>query len=116
MAPTSSPTQRVEIVDELVSRAAFQRPDLSPALADDGWVAIRVTDVLLNRAGLAFAADEVAIARPAVARHVSDFIAFSERLASLVGLPPRHPLLFLVGLRHRDHFLFLDEHGAEAAA
>jgi len=104
MAPTTSPTPLVEIVDELASRAAFQRPDLSTAFADDGWVAIRVTDVLINSAGLAFAADEVAIARPAVARHVSDFIAFSERLGSLVGL------------RHRDHFLFLDEDGAEAAA
>jgi hypothetical protein len=104
MAPTTSPTPLVEVVDELVSRAAFQRPDLSTAFDDDGWVPIRLTDVLINRAGLAFAADEVAIARPAVARHASDFIAFSERLGSLVGL------------RHQDHFLFLDEDRAGAMA
>lgn len=102
MAPTS-PTQVVEIVDELASRAAFQRPDLSTAFSDDGWSAIRVTDVLINTAGLAFAAGEIAIARPAVARHPSDFIAYSERLGSLVGL------------RHGDHFLFADERGEAAA-
>jgi hypothetical protein len=101
MAP-SPLTHVVDVVDELASRAAFQRPDLSTAFTDDGWLGVRVTDLVLNRAGLAFAAGEVALARPAVARHPSDFIAFSERLGSLVGL------------RHGDHFLFLDE--AEAAA
>jgi hypothetical protein len=101
MAPTS-PTQAVDVVDELASRAAVQRPDLSTAFADDGWLGVRVTDVVINRAGLAFSAGEVALARPAIARHVSDFIAFSERLGSLVGL------------RHGDHFRFLDEDAATA--
>ncbi|WCB96264.1 hypothetical protein DSM104299_05021 [Baekduia alba] len=100
MAPTSSPTSTVDVVDELASRAAFQRPDLSTAFSDDGWLAIRLTDVLISTAGLAFAAGELAIARPAVARHASDFIAFSERLGSLVGL------------RHGDHFAFADEAAA----
>jgi hypothetical protein len=102
MAP-SSPTALVDLVGELSARAAFQRPDLSTAFSDDGWVPIRVTDVLINHAGLAFSAGELAIARPAVARHASDFIAFSERLGSLVGL------------RHGDHFAFADE-PEEAAA
>jgi len=101
MAP-SPLTHVVDVADELASRAAFQRPDLSTAFTDDGWLPIRISDVLINTAGLAFAAGEVAIARPAVARHPSDFIAFSERLGSLVGL------------RHGDHFVFLDEE-AEAA-
>jgi hypothetical protein len=97
MAPTTSPTAHVEIVDELANRAAFQRPDLSTAFSDDGWVAIHLSDVLITSAGLAFSAGEVAIARPAVARHPSDFIAYSERLGSLVGI------------RHADHFRFADE-------
>jgi hypothetical protein len=103
MAPLS-PTSLVDLTDELAARAAFQRPDLSTAFGDDGWVAIRLTDVLISTAGLAFAAGEVAIARPAVARHPSDFIAFSERLGSLVGL------------RHGAHFLFADEADAQVAA
>jgi hypothetical protein len=101
MAPLS-PTPTVDLVDELTARAAFQRPDLSTALRDDGWVAIRVTDVLITSAGLAFAAGELAIARPAVARHASDFIAYSERLGSLVGI------------RHADHFRFADEEAMAA--
>jgi hypothetical protein len=88
---TTSPTA------DLVRRAAFQRPDLETALTDDGWIAVRVHDVLLTSAGLAFSAGDLALARPAVARHPSDFIAFSERLGSLVGL------------RHGEHFGFLDE-------
>ncbi|HEY6758818.1 MAG TPA: hypothetical protein VI318_04985 [Baekduia sp.] len=95
ISPTLAPT--VDLVDELAARAAFQRPDLATAFDDDGWLVIRFGDVLLNSAGLAFAADEVAIARPAVARHPSDFIAYSERLGSLVGV------------RHGDHFAFYDE-------
>jgi hypothetical protein len=86
-----------DLTGELAARAAFRRPDLSTALTDDGWMAIRVPDVVITSAGLAFGAGDVAIARPAVARHPSDFIAFSERLAGLVGL------------RHGEHFLFADE-------
>ena len=102
MAPIS-PTSLAGLADELAARAAFQRPDLSTAFSDDGWSAVRVTDVVINSAGLAFAAGEVALARPAVARHPSDFIAFSERLGSLVGL------------RHGHHFRFADEAYEDAA-
>src|SRR3954454_7586336 len=105
MTPPPPPSDTVtDLAGDLAARAAFQRPDLSTALGDDGWVAIRLTDVLISTAGLAFAAGEYAIARPAVARHPSDFIAFSERLGSLVGL------------RHGDHFLFADETPAHARA
>jgi hypothetical protein len=82
---------------ELTRRATFQRPDLTTALTDDGWLAVRIDDVTITSAGLAFAAGDLALARPAVARHPSDFIAFSERLGSLVGL------------RHGQHFRFDDE-------
>src|SRR4051794_35182637 len=99
MAPIS-PSPLAGVVGELAARAAFQRPDLSTAFSDDGWSAVRMTDVVINTAGLAFAAGEVALARPAVARHPSDFIAFSERLGSLVGL------------RHGQHFEFLEEGAA----
>jgi hypothetical protein len=81
----------------LAARATFQRPDLATALADDGWLAVRINDVTITNAGLAFAAGDLALARPAAARHPSDFIAFSERLGSLVGL------------RHGEHFRFGDE-------
>jgi hypothetical protein len=81
---------------ELTRRATFQRPDLATALADDGWLAVRIHDVTITSAGLAFATGDLALARPAVARHPSDFIAFSERLGSLVGL------------RHGEHFRFDD--------
>lgn len=87
---------------ELVARATRLRPDLATALTDDGWLAVHINEVTLTSAGLAFAAGDVALARPAVARHPSDFIAFSERLRSLVGL------------RHGDHFAFADEIGAAA--
>jgi hypothetical protein len=89
-------SEPADAVVELTSRAAFARPDLATAFKDDGWIAVRIPDVVINTAGLAFAAGELALARPAVARHPSDFIAFSERLASLVGL------------RHGQHFEFLD--------
>jgi hypothetical protein len=82
---------------ELTRRATFQRPDLATALADDGWLAVQIHDVTITSAGLAFAAGDLALARPAVARHPSEFIAFSERLGSLVGL------------RHGEHFRFDDE-------
>jgi hypothetical protein len=81
----------------LAARATFQRPDLATALADDGWFAVRISDVTITSAGLAFAAGDFALARPAAARHPSDFLAFSERLGSLVGL------------RHGEHFHFDDE-------
>jgi len=77
---------------DLVARATHLRPDLETALTDDGWLAVRIRDVLLTSAGLAFRAGDVALAR-----HPSDFIAFSERLGSLVGL------------RHGEHFRFGDE-------
>ncbi|WP_445148758.1 hypothetical protein [Baekduia sp. Peel2402] len=89
---------------ELVARASRLRPDLEPAFTDDGWLPVRIHDVTLTSAGLAFAAGDVALARPAAARHPNDFIAFSERLESLVGL------------RHGDHFAFTDEPAAAAAA
>jgi len=82
---------------ELTRRAAFQRPDLATALGDDGWLAVRIHYVTITHAGLAFAAGDLALVRPAVARHPSDFIAFSERLGSLVGL------------RHGEHFRFAGE-------
>ena len=82
---------------ELTRRATFQRPDLATALADDGWLVVRIPDVTITSAGLAFAAGELALVRPAVARHPSDFIAFSERLGNLVGL------------RHGEHFRFGNE-------
>jgi hypothetical protein len=82
---------------QLAARAARLRPDLATALHDDGWLPVRIHDVTLTSAGLAFQAGDVALARPAVARHPSDFIAFSERLAGLVGL------------RHGEHFAFPDE-------
>ena len=95
--PSSSLTAPADPTAELARRAAHQRPDLETAFGDDGWVAVRVDDVLLTSAGFAFAAGDVALARPAVARHPSDFIAFSERLGSLVGL------------RHGEHFHFAGE-------
>jgi hypothetical protein len=101
MAPNPH-TQLAALTDELSARAAFQRPDLAPAFSDDGWIAIRVPDIVLVSAGLAFGAGDVALARPAVARHPSDFIAYSERLGGLVGL------------RHGDHFRFADELGEAA--
>jgi hypothetical protein len=104
MATLSPTTTVVDPIDELTARAAHQRPDLSTALRDDGWVAIRVTDLVITSAGLAFGAGELAIARPAVARHPSHFIAYSERLGSLVGI------------RHAEHFQFTDEPAEEAAA
>jgi hypothetical protein len=82
---------------ELVARASRLRPDLATAFSDDGWLPVRLHDVTLTSAGLAFAAGDVALARPAAARHPNDFIAFSERLQSLVGL------------RYGDHFAFADE-------
>jgi len=85
---------------ELVARASRLRPDLAPAFTDDGWLPVRIHDVTLTSAGLAFSAGDVALARPAAARHPNDFIAFSERLESLVGL------------RHGDHFAFADEPAA----
>jgi hypothetical protein len=85
------------LLAQLAARATFQRPDLATALADDGWLAVRIHDVTITSAGLAFAAGDLALARPAAARHPSDFIAFSERLGSLVGL------------RHGEHFRFGDE-------
>jgi hypothetical protein len=88
---------------ELVARATQLRPDLAPALTDDGWIAVHINDVTLTSAGLAFSAGDVALARPAAERHPNDFIAFSERLGSLVGL------------RHGDHFRFADEYAEEAA-
>ena len=93
-------TEPADAVVELTARAAFARPDLATAFKDAGWIAVRIPDVVINTAGLAFSAGELALARPAVARHPSDFIAFSERLASLVGL------------RHGQHFEFLDEGAA----
>jgi hypothetical protein len=95
--PLQSPTEPADPTVQLARRATHQRPDLATAFADDGWLAVRIRDVVLNRAGLAFSAGDVALARPAVARHPSDFIAFSERLGSLVGL------------RHGEHFVFADE-------
>src|SRR4051794_14553317 len=98
MTPPPPPSDTgTDLAGELAARAAFQRPDLSTALQDDGWVAIRVTDLVTGPAGLAFGAGEPALARPAVARHPSDFIAFSERPGSIVGL------------RHGDPFRFPDE-------
>ena len=82
---------------ELVARASRLRPDLATALSDDGWLPVRVHAVTLTSAGLAFSAGDLALARPAAARHPEDFIAFSERLGGLVGL------------RHGDHFAFADE-------
>jgi hypothetical protein len=95
--PSSSLTELADPAAELARRAAHQRPDLATAFDDDGWVAVQVDDVLLTSAGFAFAAGDIALARPAVARHPSDFIAFSERLGTLVGL------------RHGEHFHFADE-------
>jgi hypothetical protein len=83
-------------VSTLAARAARQRPDLASAFADDGWVLVRIEDTLLTRDGLAFAAGDLALARPAVARHAGDFIVYSERTASLAGL------------RHGDHFAFAE--------
>jgi hypothetical protein len=103
MAPTSPTALLDDLVGDLTDRAAFQRPDLATAFSDDGWVAIRLDDVVITHAGLAFAGGDHAIARPAVARHPSDFIAFSERLGSLVGL------------RLGEHFRFADEPEREAA-
>jgi hypothetical protein len=97
MSQLSSPSRLADPTAELTRRATFQRPDLATALADDGWLAVRIHDVTITNAGLAFAAGDLALARPAVARHPSDFIAFSERLGSLVGL------------RHGEHFAFGDE-------
>src|SRR5689334_19892123 len=73
--PSSSLTALADPTAELARRAAHQRPDLETAFGDDGWVAVRIDDVLLTSAGFAFAAGDVALARPAVARHPSDFIA-----------------------------------------
>jgi len=92
-----SPFRAADPTADLTRRATFLRPDLETALTDDGWLAVRIRDVLLTSAGLAFRAGDLALARPAVARHPSDFIAFSERLGSLVGL------------RHGEHFLFGEE-------
>jgi hypothetical protein len=89
-----SPFRAADPTADLTRRATFLRPDLATA---DGWLAVRISDVLLTSAGLAFRAGDLALARPAVARHPSDFLAFSERLGSLVGL------------RHGEHFLFGDE-------
>jgi hypothetical protein len=87
---------------ELTRRAAFLRPDLETAFTDDGWIAVRIRDVTITSAGLAFSAGDLALVRPAVARHPSAFLAFSERLGNLVGL------------RHGDHFHFADEPWVQA--
>jgi hypothetical protein len=96
MAPHLS-TSTADLAGDLAERASHQRPDLATALGDAGWVAIHISDVVISHLGLAFGAGDRAIARPAVARNTSDFIAFSERLGSLVGL------------RHGEHFHFADE-------
>jgi hypothetical protein len=90
-------TMTVDLVDDLSARASFQRPDLATAFSDDGWLPISVDHVVISHQGLAFSPGDVALARPAVARHPSDFIAYSERLGGLVGL------------RHPEHFRFADE-------
>jgi hypothetical protein len=95
-------TTTVDLVDDLSARASFQRPDLATAFSDDGWIAIAVDHVVISHQGLAFSPGDVALARPAVARHPSDFIAFSERLGGLVGL------------RHGEHFRFADDEAAAA--
>ena len=93
-------TTTVDLIDDLSARASFQRPDLATAFTDDGWVAVHLDHIVISHAGLAFSAGDVALARPAVARHPSDFIAYSERLGGLVGL------------RHGEHFRFADEERA----
>jgi hypothetical protein len=92
LAPSSVPA-------DLARRAAAQRPDLASAFSDGGWLVVSLHDTLVTGAGVAFVAGDVALARPAVARHPGDFIVYSECTASLVGL------------RHGEHFGFVDGDG-----
>jgi hypothetical protein len=93
----SSPTELADPTARLTARAAAQRPDLAAAFEDDGWLPVVITETLLTGAGLAFDTGDVALARPAVARHPGDFVVYSERTATLAGL------------RHGEHFAFGDE-------
>ncbi|HEY4099066.1 MAG TPA: hypothetical protein VGM33_26300 [Baekduia sp.] len=90
-------TELTHAADDLAAQAADQRPDLASAFADDGWVHVTIHDMLMTRGDVAFLPGDVALARPAVARHPGDFIVYSTRTATLAGL------------RHDEHFAFADD-------
>jgi hypothetical protein len=84
--------------DDLAAQAAALRPDLASAFTDAGWLVVEFYDTLMTLDGVAFQPGDLALARPAVARHLDDFVVFSPRTASLVGL------------RVGEHFAFADGH------
>jgi hypothetical protein len=94
LSSPQAPTSTVHA--DLTDRASAQRPDLAPAFADAGWLLVRICDTLMTRDGVAFCPGDVALARPAVGRHLHDFIVYSERTTRLSGL------------RHGEHFAFAD--------